>query len=166
MEPVLQPAQGNQPCKCKGGNASRSTRQTIDAKVTFSNGKWAIEPDPIRLEHPDDTVIWSLVHLMVAYPEATKFEIRFSDWPGTLKPVRGPFANLTDGTMLMGDGIVSERGCYTYNIWVTVPGRNTHDNVFPIDPQIDNVAPPGINPLGPDEVGSHKELGVKEEHRP
>ena len=140
MEAVEQVARQTE--RCTGGPPTRpSVPHTIPANVKKA-ASWVISPDPIRLEHNGDVVEWSLDDLILAYPDPrTVFEIIFISAPGVLDPKLGPFKTLNRaGDKLIGTSPIGDQGCYTYNLWVTPPGMNPKK--LPIDPQIDNIAPP------------------------
>jgi hypothetical protein len=129
---------------------------------------WKISPDPIRLEHDDDTVFWDLTKLMATYNQpGTLFEIEF--WsgpvPARLDRARGPFTTLhLTGNRFDGQLRNHDFGSYVYNLYVTEPGRNRQR--MTIDPQVDNVAPPPPPPtIGePPEVPDPEDAGRRAEH--
>src|SRR5262249_10822229 len=96
-----------------------------------------------QLETFGDAVIWNLAAIWTAIPGVTQVTFTFSAGRGVPTPL-GPFTafavDLVNKTAT-GSGPDTYRDCYRYNIEVVHRLGQTW-KLFPVDPQIDNLAPP------------------------
>jgi hypothetical protein len=140
----------------------------IDVEVRYDKAKkaWLI-PSPILLQDDGDTVYWNLTEVFTFGWGAPidHVEIDFTGGPSGFKangphttvPYRDTKATIPDN--LYGDHRNKLYGLYCYDLLVFFKDgsgmQRVRLNTFPIDPQIDNVAPPGT--IYPDQ--GHDECG-------
>jgi hypothetical protein len=108
--------------------------------------EWVVQP--IQLHDDNVEVIWQLDELQQRYPGGT-FWIKFTTSPSKdfdKGPFLGEILWQNQSNTLQVSGRVHDWGTYIYDIWVSCLGRNFTLN-FPIDPQVDNLAPPPNSPV-------------------
>ncbi len=113
-------------------------------QVPGQSCEWIVQPQLIQLLDDSDEVTWNLDELNEAYPGG-KFRIEFTDAPANAPLNKSPFLQKilwdTQAKTLQAEGRGQVWGLYSYDIWVSYQKeRFTLD--IPIDPQIDNIAPP------------------------
>lgn len=125
----------------------------------FKSGSiWVVSQDPLVIGHPNIRVTWNLAEVMKPIhwggKTVTKVEIYFDCAPPPLNSSLGPFISVqfdSGAQTLMGHdqnppatyGGDPYFDCYRYNLLVYLNGQQEPERIFPIDPQIDNLAPPG-----------------------
>jgi hypothetical protein len=130
--------------------------KVINATVTYDSmtSDWIIAPSPIKLEHDGDKVRWDLANVYAHTPwkdKIARVEIVFKGGPPVLDTKLGPHTkidlNLVDlkHPTLLAYARNKKYGLYCYDLVVHFKDPRMEPirlNPFPIDPQIDNVAPP------------------------
>jgi hypothetical protein len=128
-----------------------TTPQLISLDINRVGLDWVATVDPIVIGHPNIRVTWGLVDVINSINWGgrivTKVEIRFCCGPGDYDPIQGPFITTTTcvppmKTLEGNDQKPPYGDCYRYYLLVWLQGKNKPEEVFPIDPQIDNLAPP------------------------
>lgn len=145
-----------EPCECLPCSMHCGTTDSlVPVAVTVSAKVWSASPNKILMGSPTITVIWNLTNVWDSANwgglTVTKIDIVFDCGPGTFDTHLGPFSKIvvptTPGDPLVGEDqsfpIAPYADCYRYNLLVWLQGQETPQRVFAIDPQIDNLAPPG-----------------------
>lgn len=119
--------------------------------TVFHNGTdWEVKPSKIELDDANGMDHWDLSGVY-SYPpwkgKIADVKIVFTDGPAVLDPQKGPFTAIPEFAgperKLKGQPRNKKFGLYTYDIVVTLlDSLHQGIDLFPIDPQIDNVAPP------------------------
>jgi hypothetical protein len=115
---------------------------------------WSAKPNPLLMGDPNITVTWDLTDVWDSAnwngSTVTKVDILFDCGPGAFDTHLGPFSKIdvptTPGAPLVGHDQLPAApfaDCYRYNLLVWLQDSETPKRVFPVDPQIDNLAPPG-----------------------
>jgi hypothetical protein len=116
---------------------------------------WKASLAPIPLENDGDTVVWHLEEVFAYFNGIQNAWIEFFKGPADFDPDCGPFIGpplfKIEAKTLTAAGRNHLYGsCYCYNIVIQVvdptmavsPGASSSFTLFPIDPEIDNLAPP------------------------
>ncbi|HKI06177.1 MAG TPA: hypothetical protein VKK31_29630 [Thermoanaerobaculia bacterium] len=143
----------------------------IPAKVWHDGTDWAVDPPTITLDSTNNSVdCWYLddVYRALAPKNILAVRIEFTDgpigkpWNSTTGPLASVPAFFKGAKKLSGCPRNLLYGTYKYDVIVTCEGELEPLWLqFPVDPQIDNVAPPGDKPGGGDPDPDDEDGGEK-----
>ncbi len=130
-----------------------TTRRTTPTPLgaTVKGSPWVVDPDRMQLFDPADVVIWDLKSLWAEIPRIKQVTLKFlSGMKGWT--TNGPFKTVAvDLVQQIAVGVLPDdvQDCYQYDIEVTDELGQKWD-LFPIDPQIDNLPPIPPRPPHPE----------------
>lgn len=127
---------------------------------------WTVDLIKIQLEDPGDIVVWHLEQIWKVIPGVRQVMLTFRNGSGASVPL-GPFTSLAvdlDAMTATGTRPDGVRDCYLYNILVCHSSGQSW-NLFPIDPQIDNIPPPAEGGNGSHEGEEGERFRAKAEAR-
>jgi len=134
--------------------------------VTYS-GTWSASPNPIRIGHPNIIVTWNIAQVLNPMywggQTVKNVKVKFYCGQTGFDPDKGPFVNVTTWALSSPppppilEGFdqapptstfpIPYGDCYRYNFLVTLSNGEAVE-LFLIDPQIDNLAPPPVGDPG------------------